>query len=103
MKSLSLSQYYPLFVWILLTLHTVQHFEASSTFSITSPKSHQLHFQGHVINQAAKAFLFVADTKTLERYDSGLYSVTLQRTEARRRKGPLGKLHTFVLHIQQSG
>ncbi|KAJ6785139.1 hypothetical protein PWT90_08159 [Aphanocladium album] len=66
------------------------------------PTSHRLRCQGHILNLAAKAFLFVTDKETIERGETGLYNVTLTQIEAWRRKGPLGKLHNFVVYIQQS-
>ncbi|KAM3517051.1 hypothetical protein MY4038_010335 [Beauveria bassiana] len=66
------------------------------------PTSHRLRCQGHIINLAAKSFLFVTDKEKIERDDSGLHNVTLKQIEAWRRKGPLGKLHNFVVYIQQS-
>ncbi|OWT42367.1 BED zinc finger domain-containing protein [Pochonia chlamydosporia 170] len=53
------------------------------------PKSHRLRCQGHIINLAAKSFLFVTGNETLEHEDSGLHNVTLKQIEAWRRKGPL--------------
>ncbi|KAF5705165.1 ribonuclease H [Fusarium mundagurra] len=66
------------------------------------PKVHRLRCQGHIINLAAKAFLFVTDNEKLERDDPGLYNVTLKHIEAWRKKGPLGKLHNFVVYIQRN-
>ncbi|OAQ58045.2 ribonuclease H-like protein [Pochonia chlamydosporia 170] len=66
------------------------------------PKSHRLRCQGHIINLAAKSFLFVTDNETLEHEDSSLHNVTLKQIEAWRRKGPLGKLHNFAVYIQRS-
>ncbi|OWT42315.1 transposase-like protein [Pochonia chlamydosporia 170] len=65
-------------------------------------KSHRLRCQGHVINLAAKSFLFVTDNEKLEHEDSGLHNVTLKQIEAWRRKGPRGKLHNFAVYIQRS-
>ncbi|KAL6406027.1 putative Transposase-like protein [Ilyonectria robusta] len=65
-------------------------------------KVHRLCCQGHIINLAAKAFLFVTDNEKLERDDAGLHNVTLKQIEAWRKKGPLGKLHNFVVYIQRS-
>ena len=66
------------------------------------PKSHRLRCQGHIINLAAKSFLFVTDNESLEDDDPDKYNVTLKEIEAWRRKGPLGKLHNFVVFIQRS-
>ncbi|KAJ6439010.1 hypothetical protein O9K51_08414 [Purpureocillium lavendulum] len=66
------------------------------------PKVHRLRCQGHIINLAAKAFLFVTGSEKLERGESDLHNVTLKHIETWRRKGPLGKLHNFVVFIQRS-
>ena len=65
------------------------------------PKIHRLRCQGHIINLAAKAFLFVTENEKLERDDCG-NSTTLKEIRAWREKGPLGKLHNFVVFIQRS-
>ncbi|KAJ6436023.1 transposase-like protein [Purpureocillium lavendulum] len=64
-------------------------------------KTHRLRCQGHIINLAAKAFLFVTDNEKLEHDDSG-NNATLKEIKAWRQKGPLGKLHNFVVFIQRS-
>jgi hypothetical protein len=66
------------------------------------PKSHRLRCQGHIINLAARAFLFVTNDEKLEKDDAGTYNVTLKEIETWRLKGPLGKLHNFVVFIQRS-
>ncbi|KAF5981722.1 ribonuclease H-like protein [Fusarium bulbicola] len=66
------------------------------------PKVHRLRCQVHIINLAAKAFLFVTDNEKLDRDDAGLHNVTLKHIEAWRKKGPLGRLHNFVVYIQRS-
>ncbi|KAI8416722.1 hypothetical protein FOFC_03035 [Fusarium oxysporum] len=66
------------------------------------PKVHRLRCQGQIINLAAKTFLFVTDNEKLERDDSDLHNVTLKHIEAWRKKGPLGRLHNFVVYIQRS-
>ncbi|WKT54014.1 hypothetical protein QSH57_004598 [Fusarium oxysporum f. sp. vasinfectum] len=63
------------------------------------PKAYRLRFQGHIINLAAKAFLFVTDNKKLERDEAGLHTVTLKHIEAWPKKGPLGRLHNFDIYI----
>ncbi|OWT42447.1 hypothetical protein VFPPC_18547 [Pochonia chlamydosporia 170] len=55
----------------------------------------------HIINLAAKSFLFVTDNEKLDHEDSDLHNVTLKQIETWRRKGPL-KLHNFVVYIQRS-
>ncbi|KAI8412279.1 hypothetical protein FOFC_08909 [Fusarium oxysporum] len=66
------------------------------------PKVHRLRCQGHIINLAAKAFLFVTDNEKLELDDPGVHNVTLKHIEAWRNKGPLGKIHNFIVFIQRS-
>lgn len=65
------------------------------------PKVHRLRCQGHIINLAARAFLFVNDKETLELDGSG-NSASLKDIQAWRERGPLGKLHNFVVFIQRS-
>ncbi|KAI8404246.1 hypothetical protein FOFC_15741 [Fusarium oxysporum] len=66
------------------------------------PKVHRLRCQGHIINLAAKAFLFITDDEKLEVDDPSVHNVTLRHIEAWWKKGPLGKLHNFVVFIQRS-
>ncbi|CEJ82383.1 Putative Transposase-like protein [[Torrubiella] hemipterigena] len=66
------------------------------------PKAHRLRCQGHIINLAVKAFLFVTDNEKLEYKDPNLHQTTLKQIEAWRQKGPLGKIHNFVIYIQRS-
>ncbi|KAK2684724.1 hypothetical protein QWA68_016242 [Fusarium oxysporum] len=66
------------------------------------PKVHRLRCQGHIINLAAKAFLFVTDNKKLERDDVGLHNMTLKHIKAWQKKGPLSRLHNFVVYIQRN-
>ncbi|EXK24176.1 hypothetical protein FOMG_19084 [Fusarium oxysporum f. sp. melonis 26406] len=66
------------------------------------PKAHRLRRQGHIINLTAKAFLFVTDNEKLERDDAGLHNMTLKHIETWQKKGPLGRLHNFVIYIQRS-
>jgi hypothetical protein len=67
------------------------------------PKTHRLRCQGHILNLAANSFLFVTDNEDLEDDDEReLCKVTLKDIEEWRRKGPLGKLHNFIVFIQRS-
>ncbi|KJZ73349.1 hypothetical protein HIM_07353 [Hirsutella minnesotensis 3608] len=66
------------------------------------PKSHRLRCQGHIINLAAKAFLFVTDNEKLKDDERHGHNVTLKEIEAWRKRGPLGKLHNFVVFVQSS-
>ena len=61
------------------------------------PKTHRLRCQGHIINLAIQSFLFVTNSENIE--EEG---ITLDDIELWRRKGPLGKLHNFVVFIQGS-
>lgn len=65
------------------------------------PKVHRLRCQGHIINLAARSFLFVNDKETLERDDYG-NGASLKDIQAWRERGPLSKLHNFVIFIQRS-
>ncbi|KID81930.1 transposase-like protein [Metarhizium guizhouense ARSEF 977] len=51
------------------------------------PKVHRLRCQGHIINLAAKAFLFVSDKEKIEHDESG-NNATLKEIRAWRQKGP---------------
>jgi hypothetical protein len=67
------------------------------------PKHHRLRCQGHIINLAVKSFLFVTDKENIDEDDeTNVMEVTLQRINEWRRKGPLGKLHNFVIWLTQS-
>jgi hypothetical protein len=66
------------------------------------PKVHQLRCQGHMLNLAARAFLFVTEEESLESNNIEKYAVTLDEMERWRRYGALGKLHNFVVYIQRS-
>src|SRR5438067_1501856 len=71
------------------------------------PLHHRLRCSGHIINLAVKSFLFVTDDKTLEAQDgeevTGQWlKQTLEEINEWRRKGPLGKLHNFVVFVQRS-
>ena len=67
-------------------------------------KSHRLRCFGHIINLAVQSFLFVKDTEFIKDCEqtSLQYDVTLEEIEQWRKKGPLGKLHNFVVYIQGS-
>src|ERR1700712_3949441 len=66
------------------------------------PMVHRLRCQGHIINLAAHAFLFVTEEESLESNNLDKYAVTLDEMERWRRCGALGKLHNFVVYIQRS-
>ena len=59
---------------------------------------------GHIVNLAAKAFLFRKDPESFE-VEADLY-IRLQQEEkelnAWRRLGPIGKLHNVVVYIQKN-
>ena len=69
-------------------------------------KTHRLRCQGHIINLAVNSFLFVTDSDNPESDDetdnNNKYKVSLEEIEQWRRKGPLGKMHNFVVFIQAS-
>ncbi|KAM4060763.1 hypothetical protein HRG_014339 [Hirsutella rhossiliensis] len=52
------------------------------------PKSHRLRCQGHIINLAAKAFLFVTDNEKLKDDERDGHNVTLKEIEAWRKRVP---------------
>ncbi len=64
---------------------------------------HRLRCQGHIINLAVKSFLFVTDKENIEEDEEhDIYKTTIQEIEAWRKKGPLGKLHNFVVFLALS-
>lgn len=69
-----------------------------------NPLSHRLRCNGHIINLAAQAFLFHTEDEALaEENNTKLLSLPTEVEMARwRKKGPLGRLHNIVVHIQRS-
>lgn len=68
------------------------------------PVHHRLRCTGHIINLVAQAFLFSTDKDALleENNQDTSYLPTEREMENWRQKGPLGKLHNIVVHIQRS-
>jgi hypothetical protein len=71
------------------------------------PFHHRLRCSGHIINLAVKSFLFVTDNETLEADDAEEITdrwlkSTIKEIEQWRKKGPLGKLHNFIVFVQKS-
>jgi hAT family C-terminal dimerisation region len=67
------------------------------------PVHNRIRCQGHVINLAVKSFLFVTDKEVLdEDTETNVYNITVREIENWRKKGPLGKLHNFVVFITAS-
>jgi hypothetical protein len=68
------------------------------------PIHHRLRCQGrHIINLSVKSFLFVTREENIEEdKEVNIIKVTLEEIEEWRRKGPLGKLHNFVIWLAQS-
>jgi hypothetical protein len=67
------------------------------------PQHHRLRCQGHIINLAVKSFLFVTNKEVIKEDDEiDIMRVTLKEIEQWRKKGPLGKLHNFVIWLTQS-
>ena len=67
------------------------------------PIHHRLRCQGHVINLAVKSFIFVTDKENIEEdVEINAYMVMLAEIEEWRKKGPLGKLHNFVVWLAGS-
>lgn len=63
---------------------------------------HRIRCQGHILNLAVKSFLFVTEEESIdEDTATNVYTVTLKEIEQWRRKGPLGKLHNFVVRQRQ--
>ena len=69
-------------------------------------KTHWLRCQGHIINLAVNSFLFVTDSDNLESdnktNNNNKYKVLLEEIEQWQQKGPLRKIHNFVVFIQAS-
>jgi len=66
------------------------------------PIKQRLHYIGHILNLAYKAFLFVTDDENLKEDDNSILKATLKEIEEWKKKGPLGKLYNFVVFIQRS-
>jgi hypothetical protein len=70
-----------------------------------NPQHHRLRCNSHITNLAAQAFLFPENDKealVAENNTSLLLPPTEQEMAKWRQKGPLGKLHNIVVHIQRS-
>jgi hypothetical protein len=69
------------------------------------PVQHRLRCNGHIINLTAQAFLFCTLEEALDE-DQNPESVYAVPTEVEmdvwRQKGPLGRLHNIIVHIQRS-
>ena len=65
-------------------------------------KLHRIRCQGHIINLALYSFLFVTDKENIDDHEYDIHKIKLADIEKWRRKGPLGKLHNFVVYIQGS-
>lgn len=72
---------------------------------ISFPKHRRVRCLGHIINLAAKAFLFAEDKDSFENVEIHS-SVPMTALEAEmafwRNKGPLGKLHNLVVYIRKT-
>jgi hypothetical protein len=68
------------------------------------PKKRRLRCFGHVVNLAAKAFLFGNDPEAfeVETVVAGLLQQEKKALEAWRRLGPVGKLHNIVTYIRKT-
>ena len=58
----------------------------------------RLHCLGHILNLAAKAFLFGSDTKSFED-EIKTNEEEKKEQEIWRKRGPIGKLHNVVMYI----
>jgi hypothetical protein len=67
-------------------------------------KHRRVRCYGHILNLAAKAFLFGqdADAIELESYDAGSTGRASEELELWRRKGPVGKLHNIISYIRRT-
>ena len=64
---------------------------------------YRLRCQGHIINLAIKSFLFVTNKENIEEDEErDIYKTTIQEIEAWQKKGPLRKLHNFVVFLALS-
>jgi hypothetical protein len=64
---------------------------------------YRIRYQGHVINLVIKLFLFVMDKEVLnEDTETNVYNIIVREIKNWRKKGPLGKLHNFVVFIATS-
>jgi len=71
-----------------------------------NPKKHRLHYFGHIINLATKAFLFGEEAEAFE-LEVDLYTqhqLDLEKKELKawRKLGPIGKLHNIVTYIRKT-
>jgi hypothetical protein len=72
---------------------------------ITHPRERRVRCLGHIINLAAKAFLFGGDKDSFEDvHISSAVPVTALEAEMAfwRTKGPLGKLHNLIVYIRKT-
>jgi len=65
-------------------------------------KRRRIRCFGHIINLAVKALLFGHDADAFESEITAKGTIDAARHEAWRRKGPIGKLHNFVVVIHKS-
>ena len=67
-------------------------------------KHHRVRCQGHILNLSVHSFLFVTDSENLEddTLETGEIKEQLKLIEEWRKKGPLGKLHNFIVYLQAS-
>ena len=69
---------------------------------IKKPESRRVRCLGHILNLAAKAFLFGKDADAFEEDTNCKRNNTHieKLRELWRKKGPIGKFHNLVLHIR---
>jgi hypothetical protein len=79
----------------------LQHFgQLPANGDISSRRSRCL---GHIVNLAAKAFLFGKDTQAFEEVGEDSSMADIKRAqETWRKRGPVGKLHNIVVYIRAS-
>jgi hypothetical protein len=70
------------------------------------PHLHRLRCNGHILNLTANEFLFNTADEALAAYNNpGILEAALpseKELDAWRKRGPLGKLHNLVVHIQRT-
>ena len=69
-----------------------------------NPKKHRLHCFDHIVNLAAKAFLFGKDPEAFEAEADACVQLQQEKKELEiwRKLGPIEKLHNTVVYIQKT-
>ena len=64
-------------------------------------KYYRLHYLGHILNLATKAFLFGSDIKSFKD-ELKINEEKKKQQEIWRKRGPIGKLHNVIMYIHGS-